>query len=326
MSTAATADRVPRSPARPELVRRDLVHRANEQEILVSPPGRANGAGYDSMTVTTGISPYYLDHPGPYWLDALLLTEACRQAALSAAHEFEGLSSDIAFFFNSIDVEITDPAALAAVRGELTLHTEFEQLQLRVDGSPKQIAYAQTGIDNAGREVLRTTMAVQGVPKRRYEDLRAYQRDGTPPPTTAVLRSDPGRRAGLSTPHSVARSESANVALARRRTEEGVSVAELAPDFANASLFDHDYDHFPAMVLIEAGRQLVLADTPWPAGHVVTAVRATFDHFAELDRATRLVARHSGRWVDVDCVQDGLVVTRMSFALAEAGTDGGDAS
>ena len=312
-----------------ERVRRDLVHRANEQEILVSPPWRTPQGEYGGATVTVDIGPYYRDHPGNRWLDVLLLIEAGRQAALSAAHEFEGLSDDIAFFFNSIDMEVTDLASLGGLDGELTLTTTFEELRLRSDGAPKQIAYTQRGTDSTGRPLVRTSMTVQGVPKRRYPELRAYQRDGSAAPTTAALRTGAGRPADLSTPASVARTQAANVVLAGLRAEEGGLGALLAPDFANASLFDHDYDHFPAMVLIEAGRQLALAGTGRPAEHVVTAVRATFEHFAELDRETRLVARHDGRWVDVECVQDGLVVTRMSFetrradASAEAGPDGG---
>ncbi len=306
-------------------VRRDLVHRASEQETLVSPPWRAEGGGYGGTTVTTALSPYYRDHPATHWLDALLLIEACRQAALSAAHEFEGLSPDIAFFFNSIDVEITDTGHLACLDGELTILSEFEQFRLRGDGSPKQITYAQRGTDGAGRTLVRTSMAVQGLPKGRYPELRAYQRGGSAAPTTAGLRSGAGPRAGLSSPESVARTRAANVAIADARSEAGLRTAALAPDFANASLFDHDYDHYPAMVLIEAGRQLALSGTPNPAGHLVTGVRATFEQFAELDAPVRLVARHGERWVDVNCVQDDLVVTRMSFALAPSPAGQGQA-
>ncbi|MFI2200887.1 AfsA-related hotdog domain-containing protein [Streptomyces sp. NPDC020192] len=302
----------------PARVRRELVHRANEQEILVSPPWRAGDGGYGGTTVTTALSPYYRDHPGTHWLDALLLIEACRQAALSAAHEFEDLSPDIAFFFNSIEMEITDAEQLALLKDELTILSEFGELRLRGDGSPKQITYDQRGTDSSGRTVVRTSMAVQGLPKGRYPELRAYQRGGSAAPTTAGLRSGAGPRPALGSPESVGRTEAANVAIAGVRSEGGTLVADLAPDFANASLFDHDYDHYPAMVLIEAGRQLALSGTPDPAGHLVTAVRATFDNFAELDAPIRLVARHGERWVDVNCVQDDLVVTRMSLALAPA--------
>jgi hypothetical protein len=267
-----------------------------------------------ATTVTTALSPYYRDHPATHWLDALLLIEACRQAALSAAHEFEELSPDIAFFFNSIDMEIFDAERLARVGDELTIRSEFEELRLRGDGSPKQITYNQTATDSSGRPLVRTSMAVQGLPKVRYPELRAYQRGGTPAPTTGALRAGP--RAALSAPENVARTQIANVAIADVRTEADVRTALLAPDFGNASLFDHDYDHYPAMVLIEAGRQLALSGTPRPVGHLVTAARATFEHFAELDAPIRLVAHQGEQWVDVNCVQDDLVVTRMSFALA----------
>lgn len=308
-------------------VRRELVHRAHEQEVLVSPPWQTAGGGFGGATATAAIGPYYRDHPRTHWLDVLLLIEACRQTALSAAHEFEGLSSDIAFFFNSIDLEITDLESLAGVGGELTIGTVFQQLRLRGDGSPKQIEYTQQGSDGSDRPVLRTSMAVQGVPKGRYRELRAYQRNGSAPPTTEGLRSDPARRAGLSAPEQVARKLATHVVLADVRAEAGGVTAALAPDFANASLFDHDYDHYPAMVLIEAGRQLALHGTGRPAGHVVTAVRATFAHFAELDRETRIVAEQpavSGgeRWVDAECVQDGLAVTRMSFRVTPVGPEG----
>lgn len=296
-------------------VRRDLVHRANEEEILVSPPWRAENGEYGGTTVTTALSPYYRDHPGTHWLDALLLIEACRQAALSAAHQFEDLSPDIAFFFNSIDMEITDVERLAGVDGELTVRSEFEELRLRGDGSPKQITYNQRGLDGSGRPMVRTSMAVQGLRKDRYPELRAYQRGGSTAPTTGGLRAGAVARVTRSAPESVARKQITNVAIGDIRSEVDVRTATLAPDFANSSLFDHDYDHYPAMVLIEAGRQLALSGTPHPAGHLVTAVRATFEHFAELDAPIRLVAHQGERWVDVNCLQDDLVVTRMSFAL-----------
>ncbi len=162
-------------------------------------------------------------------------------------------------------------------------------------------------------------MAVQGVPKDRYQELRAYQRAGSPPPTTAELRGAAPRPGTLAAPGSVARTLAANVVLADLRTGADTVEATLAPDLANASLFDHDYDHFPAMVLIEAGRQLALHATGDPTAHVVTAVRATFPQFAELDAPTSVVAARRERWVDVECLQHGLPVTRMSFRVAPAG-------
>ena len=115
-----------------------------------------------------------------------------------------------------------------------------------------------------------------------------------------------------------------DVELVRAEVVHNLRLRVLRPGQPRSSV-DHDYDHYPAMVLIEAGRQLALSGTPNPAGHLVTGVRATFEQFAELDAPVRLVARHGERWVDVNCVQDDLVVTRMSFALAPSPAGQGQA-
>ncbi|MDQ3786240.1 MAG: hypothetical protein M3422_03235, partial [Actinomycetota bacterium] len=82
---------------------RELIHRANDREVLVSAPWRAADGTYQCTTVTTDLSAYYLDHPAGHRSDLVLVTEACRQAALGVTHRFEGLSHDIAFFINTIE-------------------------------------------------------------------------------------------------------------------------------------------------------------------------------------------------------------------------------
>ncbi|MDQ3787781.1 MAG: hypothetical protein M3422_11120, partial [Actinomycetota bacterium] len=164
-----------------------------------------------------------------------------------------------------------------------------------------------------------STMTVQGVPKDQYGELRAYQRGGQTAPTTADLRPGTHSRTGLAAPSVVGRRIEANVVLADLRTGAERSSARLAPDFSNTSLFDHDYDHFPAMVLIEGGRQLTLAGSGDPQGRVATAMRAEFLRFAELDRPTTFTARRHGDRTEVVCAQDDVTVSRMSFTLTPLG-------
>ncbi|MGH3860533.1 AfsA-related hotdog domain-containing protein [Actinokineospora sp.] len=294
----------------------DLVHRANPREILVSPPRRDTERRYRSMTVTTDISPYYLDHPARHRLDLLLMTEACRQAALSAAHKFEGLPLGVAVFFNSIDVRISNVSELLKSARELTITTTMQQMKLRNDGSPKQIEYSQVAVlAGSDTPVVRSKMAVQGVSKGRYSDLRAYQRNGSAAPSTAGMRTDFRRHRDLTAPERVGRTQIANVVLAGLRIDDGGATAMLDADLSNASLFDHDYDHYPAMVLIEAGRQLALAGTRRPVDWIVSGFHAEFPQFAELDTPTVLVARQHQDRVEVRCLQNDLVVTDMCFEL-----------
>jgi hypothetical protein len=294
---------------------RDLIHRAHDQEVLVSAPWRAADGGYESTTVTTDLSGYYRDHPATHRVDVMLLAEACRQAALSVTHRFAGLSQELVFFVNSMRVEISDVPALVKNDDEITITTVIGEMRLRGDGSPKKLSYSQLGRAGSGDVAMRSVLAVQGVPKEQYRDLRTYQRDGSPAPTTAALRGHAGHRDGLSTPTAVGRTQPTNVVLADLRVEPDGSSARMAPDLDNPSLFDHDYDHYPAMVLLEAGRQLALARTADASRWIAATMRAEFLRFAELDLTTLFTARSHGDRVDVVCLQNDAVVTRMSFDL-----------
>ncbi|MFD8703242.1 AfsA-related hotdog domain-containing protein [Kitasatospora sp. NPDC059648] len=297
-------------------ITQELVHRANPREILVSPPSWGAEHRYRTTTVTTDISSYYLDHHGRHRLDLLLMTEACRQAAISAAHRFEGVPLGVAAFFNSIDIRLGNVDTLVNSTKELVITTSMEQMRLRADGSPKQIVYSQEAVVSGSNEpVLNSRMAVQGVPKGRYADLRAYQRNGSAAPTTATMRAAFRRHRDIAEPARVGRTQTANVVLAAlERTADGAT-ALLDADLANTSLFDHDYDHYPAMVLIEAGRQLALACTDRPVDWIISGCRAEFPGFAELDTRTTVGARRSGNHVEVSCRQDDRVVTGMWFEL-----------
>lgn len=299
-------------------VSRHLVHRAHDREVLVSPPRRAADGGYVSSTVTTDLSAYYTDHPPTHPVDLVLLTEACRQAALSAAHRFEGIPMDITYFVNTLEVRIGTAGALSCERPETVITTRIDRMRLRGNGAPKQITCAQTARFGPGATTLHAVMTVQGVPKDRYSELRAYQRAGSAPPTTADLRHR-RRPGGVTEPAAVARTQPVNVVLADLHIEGASSTATLAPDLTNHGLFDHDYDHIPALVLIEAGRQLALAGTRNPYGWMATGVRAEFLHFAELDRAAVLTAHRQGDRVRTVCAQDGSAITRMVFEMEPVG-------
>ncbi|MFD9646217.1 AfsA-related hotdog domain-containing protein, partial [Streptomyces sp. NPDC059082] len=195
-----------------ERTSRELVHRAHPREILVSPPSWDAEHRYQTTTVTTDISTYYLDHHGRHRLDLLLMTEACRQAAISAAHRFEGLPLGVAAFFNSIDVRLSDVDVLLNSTGELVITTSMDEMRLRGDGSPKQIVYSQEAVvAGSDRPVLHARMAVQGVAQGRYPDLRAYQRNGSAAPTTAALRATFRRHRDMAEPERVGRTQTANV-------------------------------------------------------------------------------------------------------------------
>jgi len=65
----------------------------------------------------------------------------------------------------------------------------------------------------------------------------------------------------------------------------GSTTAKVTPRFSNRALFDHPYDHIPAMVITEAARQLALASFGAAARDgLLTGVNANFHRHAELDQ------------------------------------------
>src|SRR5262249_37341832 len=104
----------------------------------------------------------------------------------------------------------------------------------------------------------------------------------------------------------------------------GVLSARLAPRFDNPSLFDHGYDHYPAMVLMEAARQLSLlaADdgTGAMAQHAVaTGFDAGFERFAELDAPVFVRTTSPDRpATEVEFLQRGETIARCAVTLADS--------
>jgi 2-oxo-3-(phosphooxy)propyl 3-oxoalkanoate synthase len=83
--------------------------------------------------------------------------------------------------------------------------------------------------------------------------------------------------------------------LADPERDDDTLTARLAPRFDHPSLFDHSYDHYPAMVLMEAARQLsLLALDGTGRDAVATGFDAGFERFAELDAPITARARPAG--------------------------------
>ncbi|AYD88884.1 hypothetical protein D4740_02220 [Actinomyces sp. 2119] len=294
----------------------NLVHRQHEQEVLVSAPTRLEDGLYESAPGPGEPSPYYQDHPHSYWADVLFLAELGRQAGMSAGHAYAGLSLGTAFFFNSVMVEILDLPRLNDLRDRPRVRTRQEVLATRKDGTPRQLVFSQEIIDPANVPLARTKMEVQGLQAAKYEEIRRYQRGGSQPPQTSTVEVQAAPGAHVLPSPLLGREDRSNVVVSDLECGPGRSHARLSPDFANTSLFDHDYDHYPAMVLIEAGRQVTVGSASGGSGFpVVTRVSATFPGFAELDAVTTVSAQECASRFEVSVEQNGSAVSSMQMAV-----------
>jgi hypothetical protein len=186
---------------------------------------------------------------------------------------------------STFSLRLTNLDVLTAGRspGELTIDGIFTPEYTKT-GRTRKASVVQE-LYMAGQQVGTHSMEVLLLTPHRHEAVRQLQR-GTPAPTTADLDDVPAEH--QAEPRLVGRVHPLNVVLSDVTRANGTVSARVTPRFGNRALFDHDYDHLPAMALTEAARQLALIAADDGTGAVierthVAGVTAEFRRFAELD-------------------------------------------
>jgi hypothetical protein len=302
-------------------VNRDIVHRYAVSEVFVTDVRRTGETRAVAAVQLPLTNSYYNDHvQHPLLFDPLLILECCRQSAICAAHVGE-VPIGTAMLVGSFALQLESLGALAVGRvpGELEIDSLFFPEVSRA-GTLKGSSVTQT-LSAGGTKVGSHQMVIRILTQRSHDALRRMQR-GSPAPSTADYdgRITPGQVE----PEQVGRVHLANVVLSQLDSTGGQIRAQVTPRFDNRSLFDHDYDHLPAMTLVEAARQVALIATATATGSDTgrifgSALRAEFRRFAEIDEP--LVARaalpavtpdHPGAKVSVAFSQRGQTIADVS--------------
>lgn len=294
-----------------QTVNRELVHRRSLSEVFLT--------GYNWLDERNFACAAQLPLSHAYFRDYLTLSaehdplqalEAARQAVTCAAHRHQELPRETTFMVTAWCLALDEPGAL--VCGELPG-------RLRIDGAVtdrkergghvRRLAF-DLGLVLDDRPLGRVTMDVNCTPTEQYHALRRMQRGGAVP-TAFTLPAEP---AGPPVePSDVDRINPANTVLDDVRRADGVLEAVLSPrTFRNRSMYDHPYDHVPAMVLSEAARQCgtLLAGR----GARPVLLDGQFDRFAELDHPVDLVAQWAAEpeTYQLTAMQDESMVARIS--------------
>ncbi|MDH6125245.1 AfsA-related hotdog domain-containing protein [Kitasatospora sp. GP82] len=268
-------------------VERALVHRTAVSEVFVTDVQQLGESTVRSGAQLPLNHGYFSDHLArPALFDPLLLLEAGRQAGIAGSHAHMGLRPGTAMIVDNFTLALDEPAALliGRVPAELRIDTEYSGKRSRTGRVRRGRVEQQFFIDDT--RVGEHAMDVLFVNQHEHEILRHSQR-GTPAPYTSDYPDLAPQ--GQVAAEAVGRANPLNVVLARPRVAGGVLHALVTPRFGNRSLFDHDYDHLPAAVLVEAARQLALlafGESTGPAAVRETQVvrlDASFGRFAELD-------------------------------------------
>jgi hypothetical protein len=308
-------------------VDRALLHRRNPAEAFLAGAVRTGPTSFTAAALLPAEHPHYGGHTGPSRLrDPMLLLECARQAETYAAHTLFGVELDAHFVLRTWSAEFS-PTRVQASRSaaDVTAPGPTELLIAAVTSNPRMVRDQVRGLDYqlelwaAGEVVGQVRMEVSYLSHRAYHVIRSRQHPGALPSSHELAP------AGGSpvVPDRVGRVRPTDAVLLDAAVSARTASARLRVPVENTSLFDHAQDHIPAMVLVEAARQLAaLATEQWdgagPERTEMTAMSSSFSAYAELTEPIELLATpaDSARGsVEVSFRQAGAEIARARIAM-----------
>ncbi|MFC8448374.1 ScbA/BarX family gamma-butyrolactone biosynthesis protein [Kitasatospora sp. NPDC057223] len=288
-------------------VAREAVHKVSATEVLLTDARRLDT---DRFAVAALWSRNHLlrNRADASSSDPLLLAETVRQTAILLSHRFHGIPDDFPFVMFDLELAVA-PGGLPAGPGPLPIVLDTVCVHERAAPGRFKM-HLEAEIHVAGVRCGRVAVSWEAMHPRRYGALR-YRRgrrpeavfhDRTPPLPAAAV--------GYRTAQDVLLAAGRPAAPQRW---------QLRMDRSHPVLFDHDSDHIPGMVLLEAFRQAARLTTTAgggcstsPDGWSPSLVAIRFSSFGELDLPVSIEtalepagAEHS---VLATAVQDGRVL------------------
>lgn len=265
-----------------QTVPRRLAHRTNLGEVLIADSMCESDSEFLVAFQVPRAHLVWADRP-PERHDTFAVAEAARQAAFVVLHRHLEIPVGLPFTMHRFDFEVERPELFAddhrnALEG--VLHYRIVDWDKR-SASQGDLKFSGVGVVG-GQAALTFSGDVVFLPTEDYQALRAFQRRRRPAATAVIPVPLP--------PALVGRTDRRNVVIGEpsRSTATGGRFP-IVIDRTHPSFFDHEYDHVPGPLCIEAFRQAVIA-TAHRVGQLsdrsvttVVAADATFDDFGELD-------------------------------------------
>jgi len=220
----------------------------------------------------------------PEFHDTLSTAEAARQGAFVVVHRHLGVPVGLPFSLQKFEVAVTDVDAYRDNQRsplEGLLRFSLTERDMRTDELGSLSFVGELTID--GTAAMTMAGGITFLPARDYSALRDYQRSRKPiaeAATPAPQRLDPA---------AVGRRDPRNVVIGQPTgSDEGETRYPLVVDRSHPSFFDHDYDHVPGPLMVEAWRQAALVTATesraLPSPVVATVGCAmSFSDFAEFE-------------------------------------------
>ena len=228
-------------------VPRELVHRRAVAEVFMTDIRRVGEGRYMAAAQWPRLHMFYHSVAGMY--DTALIAESLRQATILVAHTMEGVPLGQAFLMPDMAVHTLD--GLSRHSGAPTeVHVGLEVNVPQRNGRGPAVMRVGARFYVGGQLIATGSAGARLVEPEAYARMR--------------LRSatdDPARRITPLPPDRVGHRFSWNVVIGE---SGGGDVWPLHVDDTNPILFDHPLDHVPGLLLVEAIRQAIRAQTGFP--------------------------------------------------------------
>ncbi|MFF2146961.1 ScbA/BarX family gamma-butyrolactone biosynthesis protein [Kitasatospora sp. NPDC058190] len=279
-------------------VSRHLVHRASVSEVFLT--GWQATGPYDFLLGAQWPRLHgFYRLPGDRYHDPVLVAETVRQAGLLIGHAGFGVPRGHHFVMEDLGYALDEAGlpglAVTAAPASLMLTVGCEDVRMRHGRLASLRVHAE--ITRDGLRIGHGSGQLRVITPASYERLRGPGRQAVIPP----------RPPEPAAPELVGRAQPADVVLSPTLRPD---TWLLRADAGHPVLFDHELDHVPGMLVLEAARQAAQR-LHHPEPVLPVELVTSFDHYIELDRPcfVRAVREQSpdGRRtpVLVRLVQDG---------------------
>ncbi|GAB2530492.1 ScbA/BarX family gamma-butyrolactone biosynthesis protein [Nocardia heshunensis] len=301
-------------------VPRALAHRHAVAEVFVTSLDAESDDSFVVGAQLPRMHGHYGDHAGVLaeYHDLIAVMEAARQASIAVTHEFYDVPTDSAFLVRTFNGTGIDSLAWEIGSAPADLELRVRALRAHRRGTALEGLDLVLDISSAGVTMGTVDGSFSWVSPRQWAGIRGgYRKHLGLGPFETPASAGPRAAAAL-----VGRENPRNVVIGVPEITGGRARAAVIADTTHPILFDHQLDHVPGNLLIEACRQTALTTLGADPRRLVS-VTSAFDQFVELDLPSVCVAERTESEVDATVVrceirQAGGVAARIDLEFAAA--------
>ncbi|MDH1089261.1 AfsA-related hotdog domain-containing protein [Pantoea brenneri] len=268
------------------LLEQHLLHKNEKKEVFLSSCNFLGAKEYSANALLHDHH-YYRDHTNTL-TDLMNLLECARQAETYIVHKYEQQPLDTRFILTEWSCNFTEnfipTTCLLNCSVILRIDTNNSQLvkeRLLSQSYDIKIYQEQLHIANVHMSVKYMTGNAYFVMREEKIKVNSIK---------SVVDLDNELQVS---PESVFRREKKNVVISTPVFSENRVVSKLAVNRCNTAYFDHIQDHYPAMVLMEAGKQncqLWINKFQTGSFPVLIEMKSKFFIYAELDKEVKVIS------------------------------------